>query len=201
MDGTKENQIRNCFITMLNSKVIDVDRLDYLIRDAYITGFATINIDYQRLLKALTIVEYKEKYQIAYKKDAVSIIENVVYAHDAEKKWIQNHPVVLYESYIIKHIIVHLNNKLNEDEKRLFSEAALSREGVELQDGVKVSLLCDDDIIYLYKNVYPDELSMELLDRAQETVQRALLAAVRPDRRHGDADAAAAGRVLFRPEL
>ncbi len=165
MDGTKENQIRNCFITMLNSKVIDVDRLDYLIRDAYITGFATINIDYQRLLKALTIVEYKEKYQIAYKKDAVSIIENVVYAHDAEKKWIQNHPVVLYESYIIKHIIVHLNNKLNEDEKRLFSEAALSREGVELQDGVKVSLLCDDDIIYLYKNVYPDELSMELLDR------------------------------------
>ena len=30
---------------------------------------------------------------------------------------------------------------------------------------MKVSLLCDDDIIYLYKNVYPDELSMELLDR------------------------------------
>lgn len=164
-DGTKDNQIRNCFITMLNSKVIDVDRLDYLIRDAYITGFATINIDYQRLLKALTIVEYKGKYQIAYKKDAVSIIENVVYAHDAEKKWIQNHPVVLYEAYIIKHIIVHLNNKLNEDGKRLFSEAALSREGVELQDGIKVSLLCDDDIIYLYKNVYPDELSRELLDR------------------------------------
>lgn len=38
---TTENSIKNCFISMLNSKVIDVDKLDYLIRDAYITGFAS----------------------------------------------------------------------------------------------------------------------------------------------------------------
>lgn len=92
--------IKNCFIGMLNSKVIDVDRLDYLIRDAYTSGFATINIDYVRLLKAITIKEYMDKKTLAYSKDAVSVIENVVYAHDAEKKWIQNHPIVLYEAYI-----------------------------------------------------------------------------------------------------
>ena len=38
-------------------KVIDVDKLDYLIRDAYITGFDTVSIDYERLLGALTIVK------------------------------------------------------------------------------------------------------------------------------------------------
>lgn len=32
------NNLKNCFISMLNSKVIDVDKLDYLIRDAYIPG-------------------------------------------------------------------------------------------------------------------------------------------------------------------
>lgn len=46
-----ENNIKNCFISLLNSKVIDVDKLDYLIRDAYITGFDTVNIDYERCVR------------------------------------------------------------------------------------------------------------------------------------------------------
>ena len=37
-DDSLENSLKNCFISMLNSKVIDVDKLDYLIRDAFITG-------------------------------------------------------------------------------------------------------------------------------------------------------------------
>lgn len=45
-------------------------------------------IDYQRLLSAIYVVNYNGAYQIAYKKNALSVIENVVYAHDAEKKWI-----------------------------------------------------------------------------------------------------------------
>ena len=150
---------------MLNSKVIDVDRLDYLIRDAYITGFETVNIDYERLLKAITIVESDGHYKIAYRKNALSIIENVVYAHDAEKKWIQNHPVVLYECYLIQHIIAHLNDSMNEGENKLFSVAALSREGVDLKGGIHISLLCDDDIVYLFKNLFPDTTSMEFFER------------------------------------
>lgn len=53
-------------------------------------------------------------WEIGYYKDAISVIENVVYAHDAERKWIQNHPVVLYECYILNHIFQHLNNQLYE---------------------------------------------------------------------------------------
>lgn len=160
-------EIKNCFIGMLNSKVIDVDRLDYLIRDAYTSGFATINIDYVRLLNAITIKEYKDKITLAYRKDAVSVIENVVYAHDAEKKWIQNHPVVLYETYIIKHILEHLGDNLNTNEAKLFSEESLSVKGHTLKDDTKVSLMCDDDIIYLSKNKFSDQLSKEFFDRNQ----------------------------------
>lgn len=160
-------EIKNCFIGMLNSKVIDVDRLDYLIRDAYTSGFATINIDYVRLLNAITVKEYTDKITLAYHKDAVSVIENVVYAHDAEKKWIQNHPIVLYEAYIIKHILEHLSNELNIGEASLFSENSLSVEGHILNGNIKVSLMCDDDIIYLSKNVFSDDLSQEYFDRNQ----------------------------------
>lgn len=160
-----EKDIKNCFIGMLNSKVIDVDRLDYLIRDAYTSGFETVNIDYIRLLKAITIVIENGHYVTAYRKDAVSIIENVVYAHDAERKWIQNHPVVLYETYILSHILENLNEKLDSGGKKLFSEASLSLEGQVLKENRKVSLMCDDDIVYLSKNEFSDELSKEFFNR------------------------------------
>lgn len=103
-DESVDSCIKNCYISMLNSKVIDVDKLDYLIRDAYVTGFDTVNIDFERLLSSLTISmnENKGKYEIAYYKNAVSVIENVVYAHDAERKWIQTHPEksFLSEGYV-----------------------------------------------------------------------------------------------------
>lgn len=73
----------NSMISLLNSSVIDVDKLDYLIRDAYITGFETVSIDYERLLRSVRIRKIDNKYEIVYLKGAISVIENVVYAHDA----------------------------------------------------------------------------------------------------------------------
>ncbi len=164
----KQNSVKNCFINMLNSKVIDVDRLDYLIRDAFVSGFHSVNIDYERLLSNLTIIENDNKcYELGYKKNAVSVIENVVYSHDSERKWIQTHPIVLYESYIIRHIISELNIKLHEENKQLFSLQSLTQEGIQFQNGISVSLMCDDDIIYIMKQICTDRLSFEFFDRRQ----------------------------------
>lgn len=97
--------------------------------------------------------------------EVMSVIENVVFAHDAERKWIQNHPTVLYEIYIIQHIINELNTKFSTHEKKLFSEGTLSREGIIFEDDVKVSLMCDDDLIFLLKSKLSDPLSKEYFDR------------------------------------
>jgi len=164
-EGTIDNNIKNCFISMLNSKVIDVDKLDYLIRDAYITGFDTVNIDFERLLSSLTISKDNGKYKIAYYKNAISVIENVVYAHDAERKWIQTHPVVLYEAYILQHIISYLSEKIDDNEKKLFSLESLSKKGQQFKNGLSISLLCDDDIIYLMKNSFHSQLCEEFFER------------------------------------
>ena len=153
-------QMKNIFIIMLNSKIIDVDKLDYLIRDAFVTGFDTINIDYVRLLSSLTLYreETDEKLCLAYGKSALSVLENVVYAHDAERKWIQAHPIVLYDGYLLREIIRFLNQKMNSNTARFFSEKSLSVAGVDFGDKGKIRLMSDDDIIYLSKNIYWKEL-------------------------------------------
>jgi len=156
--------IKNCFIEMLNSKIIDVDKLDYLIRDAYITGFNTVDIDFERLLTSLTVVDYNGHYQLAYYKNAISVIENVVYAHDSERKWIQTHPVVLYEMYLLRGIISNLNKKTTSDNGKLFSLESLSKEG-SCFGSLGVSLMSDDDIVFLMKNIFPTELSKEFFER------------------------------------
>lgn len=141
----------NCSISLLNSTVIDVDKLDYLMRDAFNTGFDTVSIDYVRLLQSIRLIKEEEDYQVVFGKSAISVIENVVYAHDVERKWIQNHPVVQYESYLLQRSMEALKNKYND--VNLFSYEALTETGVEICENYKVSLLSDADIIFLMKNL------------------------------------------------
>lgn len=166
----EENSIKNCYIELLNSKIIDVDKLDYLIRDAYTTGFNTTNIDYQRLLNSLTIHNKsdKEKYVLAYHKSAISVIENVIYAHDSERKWIQTHPVVLYESYLLSNAIAELSKSITSNANQFFSLRALSSEGENLVINgheQRIRLLCDDDVIYLMKNIYYESIGHKFFER------------------------------------
>lgn len=157
-----EYSFLNCMISLLNSSVIDVDKLDYLIRDAYITGFDTVSIDYMRLLKSIRFRKDEETYRVVYAKGAISVIENVVYAHDAERKWIQNHPVVQYEAYLLRGVIENLKSKYAS--VNLFSYEALTEKGVEVSDNYRVSLMCDADIMFLMKNL-DSELSKEYFQR------------------------------------
>ena len=166
--NSKENGIKNCLIDLLNSKYIDVDKLDYLMRDTYMTGFDSINIDFIRLLNSLDIIiDDTNTAHLVFEKNAISVIENVVYARDLEKKWIQLHPAVLYEIYLLETSIGLLNSKVNDDNlgKKLFSYDALTENGVELNDNISISYLCDDDIIYLLKNKYNFPVFKEFLNR------------------------------------
>lgn len=154
----------NCIISLLNSTIIDVDKLDYLIRDAFITGFDTVSIDYERLLNSIRIKKMdSSKYSIVYTKGAISVIEDVVYAHDAERKWIQNHPIVLYDTYLLKHGIEVINRTYQK--QKLFSFQFLTYEGKEIAPGIKISLISDGDMRFLMKNVKRDSVIDEYFSR------------------------------------
>lgn len=162
-DMTDKKQLLNCLIDLLNSSMIDVDKLDYLIRDAYMTGFDTIKIDYVRLLQSICVFKQGNEYRICYYKTAVSVIENVVYARDAERKWIQNHPTVLYEIYLLQSVMAQIvETYLGE---KYISYDYLTEKGKEIQALGKLRLLNDGDIVYLMKNLTDQKLVKEYFDR------------------------------------
>lgn len=141
----------NCLIQLLNSSVVDVDRLDYVIRDAKVIGFESVSLDYRRLLGGLRIVCRDNECRAVYNKQAVGILENVVFAHDAEKKWVQNHPAIGYEMNLLSHAIDDVRRVYAKD---LFCQKALMEKGMEVK-GFRVRLLADDDLIFMMKNVNP----------------------------------------------
>ncbi len=157
---TVEKSFLNCMISMLNSSVIDVDKLDYLIRDAYITGFDTVSIDYIRLLRSVKVCYVDEQCRLVFTKAAISVIENVVFAHDAERKWIQNHPVVLYDAYLLRHALEKLNSLYG-----VFNYESLTQTGKTLKNGLRVALLNDGDISFLMKNITGDVFIDEYFSR------------------------------------
>lgn len=130
-----EIELLNCIISLLNSSIIDVDRLDYVIRDAATIGFENVQIDYMRLPKGIRILEFEKRLCIGYHKSALSVIESAVYAHDAEKKWVQSHPTILYEMEALKSAMGALTNLFQSetDLNPLFCYEALTEEGKVLQ--------------------------------------------------------------------
>lgn len=162
------NGIYNALIFLLNSSVIDVDKLDYLLRDQIMTGFEGVGIDTERLLASVCLVNQKssgkEKYHLGYYKNALSVIENVVVAHDSEKKWIQTHSVVSYDSFLVQQCIKAIESVYcKKKNTSIFCEETLGVRGIKTNKRL-IRLLCDADVIFLAKQIEQEHHMREYID-------------------------------------
>ncbi len=160
--------IYNALIYLLNSSVIDVDKLDYLLRDKIMTGFEGVGIDTERLLGSVCLVSkkkaHKEEYHLGYYKNALSVIENVVIAHDFEKKWVQTHAVVSYDSFLVQRCIKAIDSFYpKEKNESIFCEEALGRDGIMIGNQ-RIRLLSDADVIYLAKQIDSNNQQYEYIN-------------------------------------
>ena len=64
------------YLSQLLNSAIDVDQLDYLVRDAYYTGVAYGMVDIERFLQTLTISDNN----LAVRRKGVGVIENILMA-------------------------------------------------------------------------------------------------------------------------
>ena len=147
-------KLRQACIELLNSDIIDVDKLDYLIRDSYMSGYYSVSIDYNRLLAGV-VINPSEGYPICYKKSALSVLESVLTAHDMERRWIQAHPIILYEAYLLQTVMRELDTQYKSDSNvSLLSLESLKPEGVNTNKFGFVRLLSDADIVFLAKQSF-----------------------------------------------
>lgn len=170
--------IKNCFVRFLNSSVVDVDKLDYIARDSRMSGFDNIVIDIERLLNGLTyVIDSGGIIYPAYNKSSLNVLGNVFLAKNAQSQWIVEHPIVLYDSYLLTRAIGLSINKLYEKSKqyekiqnldqlikKIFSCKTLSKEGEDIL-GEHISLLSDIDILFWMKQQIDNELIAEYFDR------------------------------------
>lgn len=143
LDGRKlskeEMAFLNAVIGLLNGELIDVDKLDYTIRDAYVTGYKSLSIDLERLLSGYTLCKINEEYSAGYKRGALSVIENVIFANDLERRWIQNHPTILYDGQLVDFLLGQYDAYMKEQYKLTREAENNYRKPEEKNDEVKSS--------------------------------------------------------------
>lgn len=167
---TNENKIKNCFINLLNGFLFDVDKLDYLLRDAWASGVASNSIDVDRILSSLCIRKHGKNFEICFKKNAVSSLQSILDARDFQLQWMHPHPKVVYYQWLLVSAVRKMSEK--------FKKAESSREGIyELFDissffgpilvgDYSLYLPSDDDIVYLLKcDIGTNEYCEEWLSR------------------------------------
>lgn len=149
----KEHQFLNCLIELINGKTIDVDKLDYIMRDVLVSGVQSVNIDVNRLLSAIIIVNRGPILQLAYNKAALSVIQSVVDGKNFLHYWVHNHHTVRYYSDLLDKCLkcsMKSAGLTDKDTTSLFSEVPF-RESVEIA-GRHFFLPTDGDLLNLIKS-------------------------------------------------
>lgn len=161
---SKEYGIKNCLIRLLNSDTVDVDKLDYICRDTKMMGFSNVTIDIERITSGVTAVIKGNDLLPAFRKNTLSVIDNVFRAKEEQNKWVISHPAVVYESELIKHCVNYIDNMENKYIETVFSVEALGKYGVGFGEKV-YKLLSDIDIISDFKGHIESEIVNEYFCR------------------------------------
>lgn len=180
LSDTEKNEygIKNCFIRLLNSDTADVDKLDYQRRDTMMSGYNNVSVDIDRIAMSVTAAQTSNGLYPAFRKSALSVIENVFRSKTEQGNWIISHPVVKYDSALLQACIRDLlkiskedvSKECDKDErlKSFFNSDILTREGLLFEEEC-IRLLNDSYFIkrfaeesdFVHKNIFA-----EFFDRA-----------------------------------
>lgn len=113
-DDSKNNErikeILNCFISLLNGKVIDADKLDYCLRDKWASGVNVNNIELNKLLQSLSICinQSNDHVVVCFSKGAIPEIESVIDSKNKVAYWCHNHHKIVYRQELLKNSVEKL---------------------------------------------------------------------------------------------
>lgn len=172
--NTAKKRVENCLIRLLHGKAIDVDKLDYIVRDTWASGVNNVSVDIHRLLSSLEIIAKANTLELAFRRSALSVVQNVVDARNYMYEWIYSHHTVVYNQYLLKEAVKKLAKILSPNRDRdffsnVFSIKAFS--GTVTVGKVPFYLPTDGDLLSLLKQYRGDiPEAQELLSRQARSV-------------------------------
>ncbi|MGC8675160.1 HD domain-containing protein [Fervidicoccus sp.] len=97
-----KKEAHNIMKQIISGEIIDADKIDYLVRDAYNTGATFGAIDIERLISGLMLYDEGGKVKISIPTKIISNLEDLFYARYMMYKWVYlHHKVISLElSYI-----------------------------------------------------------------------------------------------------
>lgn len=158
--SSEEKQVENCLIKLINGP-IDLDKLDYIIRDTWASGVKNVSIDVIRLLSSILIGKAGGvQLEPAFNKSALSVIQSVIDGRNFLYQWVYVHHTVIYFEHLLKQSGEKLFKKLSPDGntddivKCIFSEKVF--ENSENIYDRKFYLPDDGDFYSLLKEFHED---------------------------------------------
>jgi len=164
---TDQQRLENCLISLLNGVAIDVDKLDYILRDTWASGINNVSIDIHRLLSSFTY--HPPQGKLAFKKNALSVLQSVVDARNYLYRWVFGHHKVVYNQYLLRTSVNALAEILGPSKdqflSKVFSVDALQKP-IAI-GGQTFYLPTDNDILFLLKSKHKEiPEAQELLFRS-----------------------------------
>lgn len=143
----------NLAISVLNSSTIDMDKLDYIIRDPLMTGISVPRIDVTRFFRGLQYV--KEDHKVVILKQAITVVQNIIDTRDCLYLLVCNHHVTVYTDFILEFYIKHLM-LMHDKGETATTEDCLDANDYFSCDAIGEKLVTDGDLLCKLKDYYDD---------------------------------------------
>lgn len=114
IENFHKHKVKNLIVRLLNSTIIDVDKLDYIMRDSHLTGIGTPEIDTQRLFRNMYL---DKNYSLVFTSRAVPALQNMIDARDGLYLYVYNHHAVVYSDFLNTYI----SRRLSHNTKAFYS--------------------------------------------------------------------------------
>lgn len=142
---------KNLAIGVLNSSTIDMDKLDYIIRDPLMTGISVPHIDISRFFRGLKYV--KETHKVVILKQAITVVQNIIDIRDCLYLLVCNHHITVYTDFIFEFYIKHLM-LMHDQRKNVVTEDNLDANDYFSCKAIGERLVTDNDLMCKLKEFY-----------------------------------------------
>tara|TARA_R110002124_G_scaffold81978_15_gene215573 strand:+ start:3966 stop:5309 length:1344 start_codon:yes stop_codon:yes gene_type:complete len=147
------------------SSQLDVDRLDYLMRDSHFCGVPYGNIDLKWILNSLQIITKNNNKFLAIKSEGIGAVEHYLSARRLMTKNIYHNPKICSGQYYIKEFISSLEDHLDSKDELLINSNLMKfmKKYFDYRDNNKINQSdFINDTFDIYKELTDDDIIMKI---------------------------------------